>query len=134
MGWPVFFLSFYESHTFILFRTPIAIIDLDDRVMTILAGRPHRQDWDQVHARMSALLEQAGTNAHGLRKERRGKFVSISAGVSYGGGQTVSLVIAVSVLLSHASRLPAILFIGRPTMQSSTAYARMVALYVPLDL
>ncbi|KAH0826842.1 hypothetical protein J3R83DRAFT_4373 [Lanmaoa asiatica] len=72
-------------------RTPTAIVDQEDRIMTILAGRPQGQDWDQVHLQMGVILEQAGSNVQGSHKERRGSFVSLSTGVSYGGGQTAGL-------------------------------------------
>lgn len=75
----------------ILFRTPTAIVDQEDRVMAVLAGRPDSQDWDSVHAQMSALLQETGANIPGPHKERRGNFVSLSTGVSYGGGQMVSV-------------------------------------------
>jgi len=69
--------------------TPVAILDADDRIIAVLAGRPSANDWDQVHTHMSSLLEQAGAKAVPTRCERRGKFTSLSVGVSYGGGQSV---------------------------------------------
>ena len=59
--------------------------------MTVLAGRPQSADWDHTHARVSALLEQAVHKVHTPRKERRGNFVSLSTGASFGGGQKVGL-------------------------------------------
>ena len=80
------------SHSLtILFRTPTAITDQHDRIVTMLAGRPQDDDWDDVHAQMSAHLEDAGGEVQCPRKERRGDFISLSTGVSYGGGQTVSV-------------------------------------------
>ena len=58
--------------------------------MTVLAGRPRGDDWEDMHTRMSSLMEHAGDQVQNARPERRGNFVSISTGVSYGGGQMVS--------------------------------------------
>lgn len=73
----------------LLVRTPTAIVDQEDRVITVLAGRPQGPDWDAVHKGMSDVLEDLPVNIQGRRKERRGSFVSLSTGISYGGGQTV---------------------------------------------
>ena len=73
------------------FSTPVAVLDAADRIMVALAGRPDRNDWDDVHARMSVLMEQAGNQVQGTRRERRGEFISLFAGVSYGGGQKVRI-------------------------------------------
>ena len=70
-------------------RTPVAIIDEEDRIISVLAGRPKGEDWDDVHQRMSDLLRDAPCHLETVRQERRGDFVSLSTGVSYGGGQTV---------------------------------------------
>jgi predicted oxidoreductase (fatty acid repression mutant protein) len=45
--------------------TPTAIINQEDRVITILAGQPDGKDWNQVHEQMSILLEQAGASIPG---------------------------------------------------------------------
>ncbi|KAN0092505.1 hypothetical protein V8E55_003289 [Tylopilus felleus] len=66
---------------------PVAVLDAAGRVMTVLAGRPRGDDWEDVHTRMSSLMEHAGNQVQNARPERRGSFVSISTGVSYGGGQ-----------------------------------------------
>lgn len=94
MGWPVSPLFFKKmSHAYLCplrSRTPTAVVDQEDRVITILAGRPQGSDWSLVQQKMSALLEDAPLTVQGRRgKERRGIFVSLSAGISYGGGQTV---------------------------------------------
>jgi len=57
----------------------------------MLAGRPQGDDWDNVQQRMSDLLQDAPHQLEAVRRERRGDFVSLSTGVSYGGGQTVRL-------------------------------------------
>lgn len=70
--------------------TPVAVLDAANRIMTVLAGRPRGDDWEDMHTRMSSLMEHAGDQVQNARPERRGNFVSISTGVSYGGGQMVS--------------------------------------------
>lgn len=120
------FLVLTSHACLIPLRTPTAIIDQEDRVMTVLAGRPDGEDWSQVHARMSALLEQAGANIPGPRTERRGNFVSLSTGVSYGGGQMASIrFVHPLVLLSHTSRRLGTSLTGQLTRPLSTACARI---------
>ncbi|KAG6371763.1 hypothetical protein JVT61DRAFT_9115 [Boletus reticuloceps] len=69
-------------------RTPTAILDQEKRIVAALAGRPKGDDWEQVHGPISSLLQDAAGETDGMCHERRGDFVSLSAGVSYGGGQT----------------------------------------------
>lgn len=76
-------------HDPLVIRTPTAIVDEEDRVITILAGRPQCTDWDLVHHGMSKELEGIPLKTQGHRKERRGSFTSLSTGISYGGGQKV---------------------------------------------
>ena len=72
-------------------RNPTAIVDQEDRIITVLAGRPHDEGWDHVHMRMSAMLEAAAGDVRVSRKDRRGNFIALSTGVSHGGGQMVSI-------------------------------------------
>ena len=90
MGWTVrfFFLTMNHAHLKPV-RMPTAIVDKQDRVMTILAGRLTDQGWNNIHARMSTLLEEAGCKIQPTCKEQRGNFVSLSTGIFYGGGQVV---------------------------------------------
>ncbi|KAF8121002.1 hypothetical protein EV363DRAFT_1406672 [Boletus edulis] len=68
--------------------TPTVLVDEEDRIITVLAGRPLGDDWDEVHAEISTLLHDAGPKVGKPRKqERRGDYTSLSFGVSYGGGQ-----------------------------------------------
>lgn len=134
--WNGRYVLFYSviSHAHRIFlRTPTVIVDQEDRIMTILAGRPQGQDWDQVHAGMSSLLEQARSNVQGFHKERRGKFVSLSTGVSYGGGQKVGLPSVPDrtshILLSHAPRYPVTSLTAQITWPSSMTCARTPNLY-----
>lgn len=119
------FLLIYESRRLpIFFRTPAAIVDKQDRVITVLAGRPNTRGWDLVQKRMTTLLEDAGFEARAPRKERRGDYVSLSHGVSYGGGQTVSQSFASYALLSPTSRPLETWFTSPSTRRSSTICAK----------
>jgi hypothetical protein len=55
----------------------------------VLAGCPQAEDWDNVQQQMSDLLQDAPRHLEAVRQEQRGDFISLSTGVSYGGGQTV---------------------------------------------
>ena len=60
-GWSVF-LPLISHVCLIPLRTPTTIIDQEDHVMTIPADQWDGEDWNQVHAQRSALLEQAGAD------------------------------------------------------------------------
>lgn len=80
------------------YRTPTAIVDPKGRMLAILAGRPDDVNWEQdVLIPATALLEEireegdaCGAWSKKQLDARRGDFVSITTGVSYGGGQDVS--------------------------------------------
>lgn len=108
-----FLLRSYAN--FDIFRTPTGIVDQEDRIITILAGRPQGQDWDGVQMGMSTELQSAASAIRGAGEERRGKYTSLSVGISYGGGQMVSLFSTLPTLLSRADRPLAILFTSLPT-------------------
>lgn len=76
---------------------PKVILDAEDRIVTVLAGRPKDPDWDVVV--LDALkamdeVQQFGESKDNFKppdvSHRRGDFVALAAGVSYGGGQRVS--------------------------------------------
>jgi hypothetical protein len=81
------------------FSTPHVFTDSKGRIFVILVGRPLDPNWDGVmHG-----VEDAMTNARkqGLAKgvfkrgdlnHRRGSFAVLGDGVSFGGGQRVSLI------------------------------------------
>lgn len=113
MGWRVSLsvhLPFAPFYLFLLFsnakltvnppsRTPHTIIDKKRRMLVILAGRPHDHSWMQdVIDPASALLEETRLQGDAAdawtekqRDARRGDFVAMTTGTSYGGGQEVSL-------------------------------------------
>ena len=72
------------------------LVDSSDRIIVVLAGRPKDPTWDHVVAGASAAMEgvrKAGQKSGSFRDKdlshRRGEFVALAAGVSFGGGQTV---------------------------------------------
>lgn len=82
------------------------ILDDENRIMGILAGRPKDHDWDIVHAEMSKKLEEAGNKLPSSRQEaRRGQYFSLSTGVSHGGGQKVCIDSKLTVNLADIYRL-----------------------------
>lgn len=80
-----------------LSSTPRAIIDKKRRVLGILAGHADDPNWQRdVVEPASALLEQirqegdaSGAWSQKQHDARRGDFISLTTGVSYGGGQQV---------------------------------------------
>lgn len=66
-------------------------MDEEDQIISVLAGQPQAEDWDNVHHQMSDLLQDTPRHLEGIHQEWRGNFISISTGVSYRGGQTASI-------------------------------------------
>lgn len=79
-------------------RTPHAIVDKAGRIIVTLAGRPDASDWDCVIAEAMLVLgsfRDRGSTQEALFTEadwrhRRGHYLAVSAGVSFGGGQKVN--------------------------------------------
>ena len=79
-------------------RTPHAILDKARQVIVILAGRPDTSDWDRVIAWATLVLgsfRDSGSTQEALFTEadwrhRRGHYLAVSTGVSFGGGQKVN--------------------------------------------
>ncbi|KAF9035951.1 hypothetical protein BJ165DRAFT_642156 [Panaeolus papilionaceus] len=71
---------------------PVPLIDEEDRIIAILAGMPvdpgYLQAGKNVFAR-GLLASQQGNFSSDERQHRRGSFVSLPFGISYGSGQTV---------------------------------------------
>jgi hypothetical protein len=92
LGWLVCFVDFLQRILTDEFRCCRPFIDVKYRVFALLAGRPgpdqHGHDsYAAVIAEATTLFSQQGINATG--DGRRGPFTAVSAGKSYGGGQTV---------------------------------------------
>ncbi|KAI0057943.1 hypothetical protein BV25DRAFT_1811741 [Artomyces pyxidatus] len=86
----------------------ILITDVSGRIIVILGGRPNDPTWDAcIVDALAALRELADKILDPAILFRRGSFPTISAGVSYGGGQTVPCAFdateSVRPLLNHPS-------------------------------
>lgn len=82
------FLIIYSS-------TPKVILDSEDRIITVLAGRPKDVDWERVVLdallAMDEVRQFAADNFETSNiSHSQGDSIAIAAGVSYGGGQRVS--------------------------------------------
>ena len=80
------------------FSDTIFIVDAQDRIVSILVGRPNDPEWPVVCEDAAIILEEvrkAGIASDAFPDEylshRRGDFVAIPAGVSFGGGQKVRM-------------------------------------------
>ncbi|KAI9069928.1 hypothetical protein FKP32DRAFT_1558742, partial [Trametes sanguinea] len=66
------------------------LLDMRRRVVGVLAGRPDDPSWSEVAAQASAALE-AILPEHNTKRDhgdhRRGGFIALACGVSFGGGQ-----------------------------------------------
>lgn len=72
------------------------ILDKKERIIAVLVGQPEDPQWrDTVDAAAEVLqeVERLGANEDLFTEKflhhRRGEFLAIPAGVSFGGGQTV---------------------------------------------
>ncbi|KAJ6620899.1 hypothetical protein B0H10DRAFT_2019933 [Mycena sp. CBHHK59/15] len=75
-------------------RDPMLVVDAEGRIVAVLLGTPEDPDWPSVIAEASRCMAKA--REHGIRsgtfkakdrRHRRGKFYTLAAGYSLGGGQ-----------------------------------------------
>lgn len=81
-------------------RRPEVLTDSGGRIFAILAGQPLCKDpgeWQRVTEGASAALasfrdngDRAGLFKAADHKHRRGRFLAVASGVSFGGGQKVT--------------------------------------------
>lgn len=91
-------------------RTPLAILDHQGRIVVMLAGRPSDPGWDGVIEEATSLFmaAKAKFDAQGEDIEhRRGHFVALRCGVSFGGGQTVRILLPVAFFVLTCLSSPA---------------------------
>ena len=74
------------------------MLDKEGRIVAFLAGRPDGPDWGGVSSRASEALQrmqllgvESGAFSSDDLDHRRGNFLAVASGVSFGGGQTVCL-------------------------------------------
>lgn len=94
------------------------------RIFVIFVGRPQDSDWKMVTDDATTLMQEVEKLGHESGAfddkhlhHRRGEFVALPVGVSYGGGATVCLFLSESLLMNAhllAFRNQAILFIQSP--------------------
>lgn len=73
-------------------RTPHAIIDAGERVVSALAGQPNDPQWANVSDSAADDVREAGDAcvfSDEQLEHRRGEFPALAVGVSFGGGQKV---------------------------------------------
>ena len=84
--------NFTPSLTVLLPRVAVPIIDQGQRVIAVLAGRPldnEGSNWDQVVQEAENAMRAARMNCSKQPEHRRGAFLALPVGVSFGGGQQV---------------------------------------------
>ena len=95
MGWEV-----SESVTSIIDdpnkpgRSELVIEDAEGRIIALCAGSPRCQDWQAVSRHASTMVEETRQCCNFTKKDkkhRRGTHPALTAGVSIGQGQPVSL-------------------------------------------
>lgn len=76
-------------------KNPTVILDAANRVLIPMAGQPQSSDWEQVVSDATAALNAARLRGEKLgifkpedKDHRRGHYMPLFSGVSYGGGQT----------------------------------------------
>ncbi|KAL6309253.1 hypothetical protein BKA93DRAFT_821580 [Sparassis latifolia] len=76
---------------FRLQKTPHVLLDQEEHIVAVLAGRPDDAGWDGVIDDATRLIADIGKACIFTDEQmyhRRGKFPALAMGVSYGGGQT----------------------------------------------
>ena len=109
MGWAVrrFITNISAKSDLCSHSERVVLVDTDDRIIGALAGAPRDQeDFKDVISKVEALLnvtaltvkartcgpckDKAWDDQCRRCRQRCGKFSTLSVGISYGGGQTVS--------------------------------------------
>ncbi|KAH9478966.1 hypothetical protein JR316_0009429 [Psilocybe cubensis] len=71
-------------------RASIPIIDSENHIIGVIANHPKDESWAELQKQAADALERNRSGCHVPPKERthrRGKFTTLRAGVSHGGGQ-----------------------------------------------
>lgn len=87
-----FFSAFFIALVLTAHSFSAGIVDKNGCVVAILAGHPADQDWTLLQAQAAEALESRRARCDIPRskgRHRRGKFVTLNCGVSYGGSQQV---------------------------------------------
>jgi hypothetical protein len=76
-----------------LLSTPRPVIDREERIISMLAGKPRDPTWTNVESNATGALHEGGKQAsfsQEQRMHRRGDYPALGVGVSFGGGRRVS--------------------------------------------
>ena len=76
-----------------IYRVSCPITDKKGLIIATLCGHPDDLNWESAHKEASAVTKQAQRHICHTKKNsrhRRGHFIALSAGVSFGGGQKVN--------------------------------------------
>jgi hypothetical protein len=91
--WLLFWIRISE---FMVYRKTREVHDVKKRIMAIFVGRPQDSEWKKVTDNATALMQEVEKLGHKIGAfddkylhHRRGDFVALPVGVSYGGGATV---------------------------------------------
>jgi hypothetical protein len=78
-------------------RDPKLVLDVHGRIIVILIGTPEDPDWDEVIKDAIKAMKRAcrhgarrGLFKTGDMRHRRGRYLPLHSGVSFGGGQQVA--------------------------------------------
>lgn len=95
------------SDMLLIDSNPMLLVDDETNIVVILAGRPDDPNWDSVIAEGVRVMEEVRRAGHrgGVWKPadvsgRRGDFVAVASGVSFGGGQRVRVPWVIIFVLS----------------------------------
>ena len=81
------------THLRYLFRAAAPILDNAGHVIAICAGSPDDPAWDALHQDAAAEMEATRARcffSNDAINHRRGLFLALAIGISFGGGQKVS--------------------------------------------
>lgn len=97
-GRSVLFVSAPIFHTHFCVRLTRKILDKEDRVVAVLVGQPNDPTWEGAVVEAAAVMLEVASEGISARhidgkylSHRRGSFVALPVGVSFGGGQTACL-------------------------------------------
>jgi len=97
MGWLVGCILIFKTPLIMCCRKTLLILDKEGWIVAILVGQPDDPGWLYViddAAKVMQEVQQMGAELDLFSEKsldhRRGEFLAIPVGVSFGGGQTVS--------------------------------------------
>ena len=90
-----------------MFRTTLGLVDTSDRVVVIFVGPPAGDvTWHSVHEGVRVALADAKRRMRFTqRRDRRGTFKTVAAGLSYGGGQRVRESLILLIATSNNNKM-----------------------------